>query len=70
MIDLEEPCDCGGTFRFSVADVAKEKRVQCLRDCGATIQLQDGGGAAEAAEAESALDETLKGFGGTTSVKF
>jgi hypothetical protein len=69
MIDREEPCDCGGTFRFTVNDVAKERSVRCSRGCGASIRLQDGGGAAEAAAAERALDEALKGIGGTTNIK-
>lgn len=70
MFDLEEPCDCGGTFRFSVDDVAKERTVRCSRDCGAEIKLQDGGGAADAAKAERDLDDALKKFGGTTNIKF
>lgn len=70
MFDLEEPCDCGGTFRFSVDDVAKERTVQCSRGCGAEIQLRDAGGAADAAKAERDLDDFLDGFGGTTNIKF
>lgn len=70
MFDLEEPCDCGGTFRFTADDVAKEREVRCSRGCGEQIQLQDGGGAAEAAKAERDLDDFLKGFGGTTNIKF
>lgn len=70
MFDLDEPCDCGGTFRFSVDDVAKERAIRCSRGCGTTLQLQDGGGAAGTAKAERDLDETLKNFGGTTELKF
>lgn len=70
MFNLEEPCDCGGTFGFSVEDVAKERKVRCSRSCGATIRLQDGGGATDAAKAERDLDEALKKFGGTTNIKF
>ena len=70
MIDLDEPCDCGGAFRYTVENVAKERAVRCSRGCGATLQLQDGGGAAEAAKAERDLDEALKGFGGTTNIRF
>lgn len=70
MIDFDDPCDCGGTFHYTVGDVAKERSVQCSRGCGAEIQLRDGGGAAEAAKAERDLDEALKGLGGTTNIKF
>lgn len=70
MFDLDEPCDCGGTFKFSVDDVAKERTVRCSRNCGTTLQLEDGGGAADAAKAERDLDKALKGLGGTTNIKF
>lgn len=69
MIELDEPCECGGHYIFTVDDVAKERTVQCSRGCGATIQLQDGGGAAETAVAERSLEEALKGFGSTTNIK-
>jgi hypothetical protein len=69
MFDLKEPCDCGGAFRFSVDDVA-ERTIKCSRGCGAALQLQDGGGAADVAKTERGLDETLKNFGGTTNIKF
>jgi hypothetical protein len=59
MIDLEEPCKCGGTFRFSVADVAEQRTLRCSRGCGAELKLEDGGGAADAAKAERDLDATL-----------
>ena len=34
MIDLDEPCDCGGAFRFTFEDVAKERTVRCSLGCG------------------------------------
>lgn len=67
--DLEEACDCGGTFRFSVDDVAKERTLRCSGGHDVTLK-DDGGGAAKASRSLRDLDKALKGLNRTINVKF
>lgn len=62
--DLDTDCDCGGTIRFSLDDLARERTVRCSRGC--SVKLQDeGGGAAKAARSTRELERSLKQLGGT-----
>jgi hypothetical protein len=62
MDDFIKTCDCGGSFCFSVNDVARERTVKCSRGC--SIRLQDeGGGAQSTSDALRDLDKALKDFG-------
>lgn len=60
-LDTECP-DCGGTVRFTLEDVAKERTVRCSR--GHSVQLRDeGGGARKVTKALGDLDKAIKKFG-------
>lgn len=60
--DLDTECDCGGTVRFSLDDLASQRTVRCSRGC--SVRLQDkGGGAAQASRAVRDLEKSLKRFG-------
>lgn len=60
---METECtDCGGKMRFTLDDVAGQRRVRCSR--GHSVKLQDqGGGARKVSKALSDLEKTLKKFG-------
>lgn len=67
--DLDVTCDCGGTVRFSLDDLARERTVRCSRGCEVTLK-DSGGGAARASKSLSDLDKSLKSLSRTINIKF
>lgn len=66
--DLTTDCpECGGTVRYSLQDVSRERTVRCNR--GHRIQFKDdGGGAAKADKALRDLDKSLKSLNRTFKI--
>ena len=68
--DLKADCpNCGGSVRFSLDDVAKERTVRCARGCEVTLQDGDGG-AGKASASLRDLDRSLKRLSRTINIKF
>ena len=67
--DLKTSCpNCGGTVRFSLDDVSKERTVRCSGGCDVVLQ-DEGGGAAKSAKSLRDLDRSLKGLNRTINFK-
>lgn len=68
--DLETACpSCGGTVKFGLDDVAKQRTMRCAR--GHSVKLRDeGGGAASVSRARSDLEKSLKRLNKTINIKF
>jgi hypothetical protein len=67
--DLDTKCpECGGTVRFSLEDVARQRTVRCSGGC--SVELRDeGGGARDTQRALADLDRSLKGLSRTIKFK-
>lgn len=67
--DLDTTCpECGGTVRFSLENVARQRTVRCSGGC--SVELRDeGGGARDTQRALSDLDRSLKGLSRTIKFK-
>ncbi len=67
--DLDTDCQCGGTVRFSLDDVARERTAKCSNGCDVTLR-DSGGGARRAARATDDLDRALKGLSRNINIRF
>lgn len=68
--DLDATCpECGGTVRFSLDDLARERTVRCSGGCSVTLK-DKGGGARSAKPSLDDLDRSLKRLNRTINIKF
>lgn len=68
--DLDTDCpDCGGTVRFSLDDLARERTVRCSRGHAVTLK-DEGGGAAKANKSLRDLDKSIGQLSRTINIKF
>jgi hypothetical protein len=65
--DIIQDCDCGGSFTFSLSDVANGRTVRCTNGC--SIELRDANGsAAEVDRSVRDFERALDGLG--RNIKF
>lgn len=66
--DLDIDCECGGTVRFSLDDVAKQRTVRCSNGCEVTLR-DSGGEARRMSRSVADLERSLKGLSRTITFK-
>ena len=66
--DVDTDCECSGTVRFRLDDVAKEGTVRCSNGCEVTLR-DSGGGTRRASRAADELKRSLKGLSRTIKFK-
>ncbi len=68
--DLNVDCpNCGGSVRFSLDDLAKERTVRCSRGHALTLK-DEGGGAAKSQRSFRDLEKSIERLSRTITIKF